>query len=54
MNASPEYKPIGEHWVRGDLPFNECEVFSPMFCCRPDLNPGFANEKQAREAGAVP
>lgn len=54
VNASPEYRTIGEHWEAMGMPFNECELFSPMFCCRRDLNPGFRNEKQAREAGAIP
>ena len=36
MNASPEYKHVGEHWVSMGLPHNYCEVFSPGFCCRPE------------------
>lgn len=53
MAADPDYKPIGEHWESIHQPFNYCQTFSPIFCCRADLNPGFHNEKQAREAGAL-
>ena len=54
MNESSEYEPIGRHWTRyGSLPWNYCETFSPLFCCRADLNPGYRNEAQAREAGAI-
>jgi hypothetical protein len=38
VNKSPEYKMIGEHWTRnGNLPWNYCETFNPVFCCRPEL-----------------
>ena len=50
-NKSSEYKPIGEAWEGGGLPFNYCQQFSPIFCCRKDLNPGFANDHQAWVAG---
>lgn len=55
MNESPEYQPVGEYWVstRGTRPFNYCETFSPLFCCRSDPNPGFANETESRQAGAI-
>ena len=36
MNQSPEYQPIGEHWLTRGLRFNECELFDPGFCCRPE------------------
>lgn len=51
MNADPRYEPIGRHWESIGQPFNYCETFNPMFCCRRDLNPGFHNEKEAQEAG---
>lgn len=54
MNQSPEYQPIADHWESIGAPRNECEVFSPIFCCRRDLNPGYSNEVQARAAGVVP
>ncbi len=40
MNRSPEYKPIGDQWVRRSQPFNYCETFDPSFCCRPEYRDG--------------
>jgi hypothetical protein len=54
MIESSEYKPIGDGWVersKGTLPFDYCTKFSAIFCCRRDLNPGFANDTEAWEAG---
>ena len=35
VNHSPEYRPIGQHWVeKAKMPFNYCEAFNPRFCCR--------------------
>lgn len=51
VNASPEYKLVGDKWVAISQPFNYCETFNPVWCCRSDLNPGFANPTQAHEAG---
>lgn len=36
VNTDPRYRPVGEHWVRGGHPFNYCEEFDPMACCRRD------------------
>lgn len=53
MNRSPEYQPIAEHWDSIGKPRAYCQTFSPLFCCRSDLNPGYLNENQARAAGVV-
>jgi len=36
MNNSPEYKPIGDHWLTIRSPFNYCETFVPneTQCCQ--------------------
>lgn len=47
MNESPEYRPIGEHWLATDNPFNYCEAFDPGFCCMPEHRNGRANDRQA-------
>ncbi len=47
MNASPEYKPIGEHWKANGHGFAYCETFDPAFCCRPEFRMGRANDKEA-------
>lgn len=53
MAADPDYREIGDFWLTISKPFNYCETFSPIFCCRRDLNPGYRNEVEAREAGAI-
>ena len=45
MNASPEYKPIGDYWVSINQVFNYCETFDPVFCCRPEFRQGRNNER---------
>ena len=45
MNASPEYRPIGEHWEAHGHGFNYCETFDPSFCCRPEERHGRANDR---------
>ena len=55
VNESPEYsKNVAPVWLSMDMPYNECELFSPMFCCRREENPGFSNEREARDAGVIP
>lgn len=46
VNASPEYQWVGERWTEEPtiLPWNYCEVFSPAFCCRPELRDGRSND----------
>ena len=45
MNASPEYQPIGQFWESKLNPFNYCESFNPVFCCRPELRAGRHNDR---------
>lgn len=45
MNASPEYRPIGEHWMAVGREFNYCETFNPAFCCRPEYRLGRNNDR---------
>lgn len=44
MNASFEYKSVGDFWVSKGLPFNYCEAFDPAFCCRPEYRKDRRNE----------
>lgn len=33
VNRSPEYQPIGDHWLTVGRPFNYCELFQPEGVC---------------------
>lgn len=52
MERSDEYKEIGDYWVSKGLPFDYCQSYNPIFCCRQEENPGFT-EFEAREAGLI-